>query len=86
MLLNHDHTVFVGQRLDTQGEAWQMPQGGIDEDEEPRDAAFRELREEIGTDKAEFSQKAKLGCAMICHPTYESAGITGGGGNSKNGS
>ena len=59
MLLNHDHTVFVGQRLDTQGEAWQMPQGGIDEDEEPRDAAFRELREEIGTDKAEFVAESK---------------------------
>jgi 8-oxo-dGTP pyrophosphatase MutT (NUDIX family) len=59
MLLNHDHTVFVGQRLDTQGEAWQMPQGGIDEDEEPRDAALRELREEIGTDKAEFIAESK---------------------------
>lgn len=59
MLLNHDRTVFVGQRLDTQGEAWQMPQGGIDEDEEPRDAALRELREEIGTDKAEFIAESK---------------------------
>ncbi len=59
MLLNHDHKVFVGQRLDTQGEAWQMPQGGIDEDEEPRDAAFRELREEIGTDKAEIVAESK---------------------------
>jgi hypothetical protein len=40
MLLNRDHKVFVGQRLETQGEAWQMPQGGIDDDEEPRDAAY----------------------------------------------
>jgi putative (di)nucleoside polyphosphate hydrolase len=60
MLLNHDHKVFVGQRLETQGEAWQMPQGGIDEDEEPRDAAFRELREEIGTDKAEIVAESKV--------------------------
>ena len=33
---------------------WQMPQGGIDAGEAPRDAVFRELREEIGTDKAEI--------------------------------
>jgi 8-oxo-dGTP pyrophosphatase MutT (NUDIX family) len=59
MLLNHDCKVFVGQRLDAQGEAWQMPQGGIDDDEEPRDAAFRELREEIGTDKAEILAESK---------------------------
>jgi len=59
MLLNHDHQVFVGQRIDSQGEAWQMPQGGIDEDEEPLDAAFRELREEIGTDKAEIVAEGK---------------------------
>ena len=59
MLLNHSHQVFVGQRIDSQGEAWQMPQGGIDEDEEPRDAAFRELREEISTDKAEIVAESK---------------------------
>jgi len=59
MLLNHDNKVFVGQRLDTQAEAWQMPQGGIDDDEEPRDAAFRELREEIGTDKAEIVAESR---------------------------
>jgi 8-oxo-dGTP pyrophosphatase MutT (NUDIX family) len=59
MLLNHGHQVFVGQRIDSQGVAWQMPQGGIDEDEEPQDAAFRELREEIGTDKAEIVAESK---------------------------
>jgi putative (di)nucleoside polyphosphate hydrolase len=59
MLLNQHREVFVGQRLETQGEAWQMPQGGIDEGEEPRDAAFRELREEIGTDKAEIVAESK---------------------------
>jgi putative (di)nucleoside polyphosphate hydrolase len=36
-----------------------MPQGGIDEDEEPRNAAFRELREEIGTDKAQIVAESK---------------------------
>ena len=37
-----------------------MPQGGIDEDEDPRNAAFRELREEIGTDKAEVIAESKV--------------------------
>ena len=48
MLLNDRHQVFVGQRLDSTLEAWQMPQGGIDEGEDPRTAAFRELEEETG--------------------------------------
>lgn len=48
MLLNREGQVFVGQRLDSTLEAWQMPQGGIDEDEAPLDAAIRELREETG--------------------------------------
>jgi 8-oxo-dGTP pyrophosphatase MutT (NUDIX family) len=59
MLLNHRDEVFVGQRADTQGDAWQMPQGGIDEDEEPRNAAFRELREEIGTNNADIIAESK---------------------------
>lgn len=46
MLLNHRDQVFVGQRLDSTLEAWQMPQGGIDQGEAPRTAAFRELEEE----------------------------------------
>ncbi|MEM9012564.1 MAG: RNA pyrophosphohydrolase [Pseudomonadota bacterium] len=48
MVLNGAGEVFAGQRLDTQGEAWQMPQGGIDEGETPEEAALRELREETG--------------------------------------
>ncbi|WP_294323183.1 RNA pyrophosphohydrolase [uncultured Sphingomonas sp.] len=48
MLLNRDGKVFVGQRLDSTLEAWQMPQGGIDDGEAPIDAAIRELREETG--------------------------------------
>jgi enolase len=54
MLLNKQNEVLVGQRANTPGDAWQMPQGGIDEDEEPRNAALRELREEIGTDRADI--------------------------------
>jgi putative (di)nucleoside polyphosphate hydrolase len=50
MLANRDGKVFVGQRLDgsSASNAWQMPQGGIDEGEEPDDAALRELEEETG--------------------------------------
>lgn len=52
MLLNADNHVFVAKRIDMTSEAWQMPQGGIDEGEDPRTAAMRELLEETGTDKA----------------------------------
>lgn len=40
--------VFAGQRADMDTPAWQMPQGGIDKGETPREAALRELREETG--------------------------------------
>jgi putative (di)nucleoside polyphosphate hydrolase len=52
MLLNADDRVFVAQRLDMRSQAWQMPQGGMDPGETPAQTAFRELREETGTDKA----------------------------------
>jgi putative (di)nucleoside polyphosphate hydrolase len=48
MLLNRDGKVFVAQRLDSTLEAWQMPQGGLDEGEEPLAGALRELEEETG--------------------------------------
>ena len=48
MLVNQHGHVFVGQRIDTQQPAWQMPQGGIDEGEDPRTTALRELVEETG--------------------------------------
>ena len=47
MLLGADDRVFVARRIDTPG-AWQMPQGGIHPGERPREAAIRELAEEIG--------------------------------------
>lgn len=52
MLLNREQRVFVGQRLDSKIEAWQMPQGGIDPGENPLDAAYRELWEETGVARA----------------------------------
>jgi putative (di)nucleoside polyphosphate hydrolase len=48
MLLNREGKVFVGLRIDNRDEAWQMPQGGIDEGEEPWSTALRELEEETG--------------------------------------
>jgi len=60
MLLNREGQVFVGQRLDSTLEAWQMPQGGIDPGEDAQAAALRELREETGVaaDKVELIAQA----------------------------
>ncbi|MBL4601823.1 MAG: RNA pyrophosphohydrolase [Emcibacteraceae bacterium] len=52
MLLNKHGKVFVAKRIDTDVEAWQMPQGGIDEGEDPQEAAIRELEEETGVTNA----------------------------------
>ncbi len=46
VLVNGAGQVFAGQRFDSINDAWQMPQGGIDKGEPPRDAALRELAEE----------------------------------------
>ncbi|TMJ18965.1 MAG: RNA pyrophosphohydrolase [Alphaproteobacteria bacterium] len=48
MLLNGEGKALVGQRLDSTLEAWQLPQGGLDEGETPEQGAFRELEEETG--------------------------------------
>src|SRR5438270_12743007 len=62
MLLNPEGLVFVGRRIDMPAglAAWQMPQGGIDPGETPRQAAMRELAEEIGTDKAEILAESRF--------------------------
>ena len=54
MVLSPEGLVFVARRIDMPSEAWQMPQGGIDEGETPEQAAIREFREEVGTDKVEI--------------------------------
>lgn len=59
MLLNRRGHVFVGNRIDMAGDNWQMPQGGVDDGETPRDAALRELEEEAGTRKAEIIAESR---------------------------
>jgi putative (di)nucleoside polyphosphate hydrolase len=59
MLLNRAGLVFIGRRRGPAADrepahAWQMPQGGIDEGEEPYDTALRELREETNVTSARF--------------------------------
>lgn len=58
-LINSAGLIFAGRRLDSTADAWQMPQGGIDEGETPRTAALRELEEETGIkpDRVKFMAK-----------------------------
>ena len=59
LLLNPRREVLVAQRLDFRSDAWQMPQGGIDADETPLEAAWREMKEEIGTDRARLLAESR---------------------------
>lgn len=60
MVINRDGLVWVGRRSDSKqdpegrGDWWQMPQGGVDEGEDPRGAALRELFEETGMRSVEI--------------------------------
>ena len=54
MILNTHKEILVGRRLDHPSGYWQMPQGGIDNNENPKEAVWREMLEEIGTNKAEL--------------------------------
>jgi putative (di)nucleoside polyphosphate hydrolase len=59
MVLNAAGEVFVGQRLDRDYDAWQMPQGGVDPGEDPAQAALRELEEETGITRDLVSVQAQ---------------------------
>ena len=54
ILLNHENKVFVGKRIDNPKNFWQMPQGGVDQDENFLQAAKRELEEETGIKSVEL--------------------------------
>jgi len=60
VLINPQGLIFAGRRIDSDAPAWQMPQGGIDDGEKPRQAALRELWEETGVtgDLVEFVAKS----------------------------
>ena len=54
MIINNNKEVLVGRRIDHPSGFWQMPQGGIDENENPEEAVWREMKEEIGTNNAKI--------------------------------
>lgn len=60
MVLNRAGQVFVGRRINQElGQAWQMPQGGIDAGEDIQAAALRELEEETGITKVQILAEAE---------------------------
>jgi putative (di)nucleoside polyphosphate hydrolase len=65
MLLNAEGQVWIGRRFDKRNEEgtghwWQMPQGGIDESEDPKPAALRELAEETAITSAEIIAESRF--------------------------
>ena len=54
ILLNHENKIFVGKRIDNPKNFWQMPQGGINQNENFLQAAKRELEEETGIKSVEL--------------------------------
>ena len=59
ILLNKENKIFVGKRIDNPTNSWQMPQGGIDQNESIIDAAKRELKEETGITNVEVVKELK---------------------------
>ena len=56
IIINHNNEILVGRRIDHPSGYWQMPQGGIDKNEIPEEAVWREMMEEIGTNNANLIQ------------------------------
>ena len=54
VLLNHENNIFVGKRIDNPKDSWQMPQGGVNKNENFLKAAKRELEEETGIKSVEL--------------------------------
>ena len=57
VVLNNENKVFVGKRIDNPKNFWQMPQGGVDKNENYYDAALRELKEETSIISVELIQE-----------------------------
>ena len=62
VLLNHEHNVFVGKRIDNPKNSWQMPQGGVDQNENFLQAAKRELEEETGIKSVKLIKELEGWC------------------------
>ena len=54
LIINKNNKILVGKRIDHPSGYWQMPQGGIDDNENPEEAVWREMMEEIGTNKVDL--------------------------------
>ena len=54
ILLNSENKVFVARRIDNPKNFWQMPQGGVDKNEDFLTAALRELKEETNIENVEL--------------------------------
>ncbi len=59
ILINKQKKIFAGRRSDNFSKAWQMPQGGIDKQENPLDAAYRELFEETSVKSVNLLSSSK---------------------------
>ena len=57
IVLNKENKVFVAKRIDNPKNFWQMPQGGIDNGEDPLSAAYRELKEETSIKNVELIEE-----------------------------
>ena len=54
VVLNKENKIFVAKRIDNPKNFWQMPQGGVDKDEDFLSAAYRELEEETSIKDVEL--------------------------------
>ena len=58
VFVNMEHKILAGERADIRGQ-WQLPQGGLEHNEEPTTALRREMFEELGTDEFEIIKQAQ---------------------------
>ena len=75
VILNKENKIFVAKRIDNPKNFWQMPQGGVDKDEDFLSAAYRELEEETSIKEVELINMGilkefrglKLGSMLLNH-------------------
>ena len=81
VLLNKENKIFVAKRIDNPKNFWQMPQGGVDGDENYYEAALRELKEETSIASVEFVHEINekltyilpdhlINTKMVCYEIY----------------